>query len=400
MLGVGAGDRHRQALAVGRVHAGRPGPVEDELHRRVDRRSDLVVGDLAVVDDVHVDDRRAPETLERLRVDAPAAREQLGGLLVRDGEDDGVSLDALAVDEDGRRLPDRLRRGLHRRDPGTAVHRGAEPLQQRHRRVDVEPAERDPRPADVGSVGLGEQPCLEDLRRQGEGGLGGVHVHRRQGDEVPQQLDGVGGLAVAGQEGAEGLGVERGVAEAQAAQRQGGATDPRPVREAQVAVGEQRRREVQRRGQRAPPDPGHLGLGAGVAGGAEDGDREPRLERRQLGRAEALEEAAVGRAAAQVDVLAVVERQAPALERPGRSAEAWPSLEQGHARPAVGAGDRRAEPGEAAADDDDVGGADLPHTPAPARLRAATQAFSHAGRETRRSRTTRGSRSIRARRRR
>ena len=69
--------------------------------------------------------------------------------------------------------------------------------------------------------------------------------------------------------------------------------------------------------------------------------------------AQPLEQAAVGEAAAQEDVLAVVHLKAVALERVGGPAEPAPHLDERHARARVGAVERRRDPGEAAADHDD-----------------------------------------------
>ncbi len=70
-------------------------------------------------------------------------------------------------------------------------------------------------------------------------------------------------------------------------------------------------------------------------------------------------------------MLAVVELEAVPLERERRTAEPRAPLVEHDLRAAVGAGERRREAGEAAADDGHL------HAPAPARLRARTSPFSH-----------------------
>ena len=70
--------------------------------------------------------------------------------------------------------------------------------------------------------------------------------------------------------------------------------------------------------------------------------------------AEAAQEAEVGGAAAQRDVLAVVEPEPVALERERRAAEPRARLVERHRRARVGALDRGREPGQPAADDRDA----------------------------------------------
>ena len=82
----------------------------------------------------------------------------------------------------------------------------------------------------------------------------------------------------------------------------------------------------------------------------------------------------VGSAAAQEDVLAVVEHEAVALERPRRATEARPPFKQRHRCRRVRAGDRRRQAGEPAPDDDDVRPA-----PSSCRLRPPQAADRHPG---------------------
>lgn len=206
---------------------------------------------------------------------------------------------------------------------------------------------------------------------------------------------------MAGEEAGQVLLVEGGVAEAQPPQGERRTAEAQPVGEGEVAVPDKRAGEVQRRRQRVAPQPGDHRLAPIPGRRADHRDGETLLQRGGVGGPDALQEALVGAAATQVDVLTVVEGEPVAGERPRRTAEARPRLEEGHRGPAVEAADRRRQPGEPAADDHDVRarpGADAParrrapadapgdsvaHEPAPARLRAATQAFSQAGSEMR-----------------
>ena len=79
------------------------------------------------------------------------------------------------------------------------------------------------------------------------------------------------------------------------------------------------------------------------------GTRQPPLERQQVVDADPAQEAEVRGAAAKRDVLAVVELEAVALERERRAAEARARLVEDDLGAAVGALERRREPGEPAA---------------------------------------------------
>ena len=130
--------------------------------------------------------------------------------------------------------------------------------------------------------------------------------------------------------------------------------------------------------------------------GGEHGDVEPVLERGVGGHAELVQQAAVGGAAAEVDVLAGVDDQAVAGEGAGRPAEPGPGLEQGDRRARLGERDRGGDPGQAAADH----GHPRAHPSLPARALTATVAFSRPDRETRPRRTAAGSAAMRSSRRR
>ncbi len=106
--------------------------------------------------------------------------------------------------------------------------------------------------------------------------------------------------------------------------------------------------EVQRYGQRGaaqPAEPGSAG-----AGHVQDGDVQPVLERGQRGAVDAVEEPAVGGAAAQIDVLAVVDGQGAALEGEGEAAQSWAAFDESDAHARVGELKRRGDTGQSAAD--------------------------------------------------
>src|SRR5215813_9462892 len=110
----------------------------------------------------------------------------------------------------------------------------------------------------------------------------------------------------------------------------------------------------------------------------------PVLQRRGRADPEPVEQRPVGGAAGQVHVLAVVDGKLAAAERGGRPAEPGPGLQQRDRGAGLAQCDRRADPGQAAADDDDVALAHCGTTcrirvagrVIPARDRTATMAFS------------------------
>ncbi len=109
---------------------------------------------------------------------------------------------------------------------------------------------------------------------------------------------------------------------------------------------------MQRHGQRVAPqsaEPAPLG-----PRDVQDGYVEPVLQRSQRRALDAVEEPAVGGAAAQVDVLSVVDGQLAALEGEGQSAESRPALQQGDAHSGVGERERGGDTGEPAAHHDGV----------------------------------------------
>ncbi len=105
-----------------------------------------------------------------------------------------------------------------------------------------------------------------------------------------------------------------------------------------------------------------------VRSGAQDGDVEALLELHVAGRPYSAQEVEVGGAAAQEDVLAVVDLEAVMGERPCEAAQPGPLLQQRDLRSGVRTGEGGRDPGQPAADDDDMGpaaGAPVRGTPGP-----------------------------------
>jgi hypothetical protein len=246
---------------------------------------------------------------------------------------------------------------------------------------------------DVAGVRPGEQAGAKHERRQRQRRLRGRQVERRQRDQIPQRRDRARSLAMAGKPLAERLRFKRRIALAQAHQPERGPCCARALGERQVRIAGERARQVQRRGQRSAPQDRRLR--AGLA----DGDLQPRLHRGQVRSADALEQRAVGDAAAQEHVLAVVHRQAVALEGVRRTAEPAPDLDQRHLRAGGGAVQGGDDAREAATDHQHPAaerrsaGA---QAPTPSIPRAATHAFSCAGSDMRRRATSSGCASMRS----
>ena len=125
----------------------------------------------------------------------------------------------------------------------------------------------------------------------------------------------------------------------------------------------------------------------------QDGHVEPVLQRGVPGHAEPVQQAAVGRAAAEEDVLAGVDGQAVPAERAGRAAQPRPGLEQGDVGARLGERDRCGDPGQSPADHREA--FKLIGTSPPGRC-TATMAFSPVDKETRLSRTAAGCAAIRS----
>lgn len=132
--------------------------------------------------------------------------------------------------------------------------------------------------------------------------------------------------------------------------------------------------QMQRHGQGVAAQPSDA---RPVAADVQYGYVEPVLYGGEGGAVDAVEEPAVGRAAAQVHVLAVVDGQLVAGEGEGETAEARAALDEGHAHSGVGELERGGDTGDAAADDDRVArrrnsGCRHAPSPAPVGVRDAT----------------------------
>src|SRR5262249_8314757 len=156
---------------------------------------------------------------------------------------------------------------------------------------------------------------------------------------VPEAVDGGVALALLGEPVAEAARVERWVGELETRQASRGPRRPQAGRERERSEAQQARRAVRRARQAGAPGPG------GAAAGRRDGERQAIVKPRAILDAEPAQEAAVGVAAAQEDVLPVVDLEALVSSRPGGAAQADARLEERDARAGVGAGDGRAEPG-------------------------------------------------------
>ncbi len=216
----------------------------------------------------------------------------------------------------------------------------------------VQFAQRDARPADVGRARVGQQTGLEHHRGESEGGVGGDRVEGGDPDQVPQGLDGTRRLAVRGQPTAEVLGVQRRVGEVESLECERGPAHLGAVGERQVRIGGEAAPQVQGHGQRVPPQPAEPPPRGPCD--VQDGYVEPVLQRGQCRALDAVEEPAVGGAAAQVHVLSVVDGEIAALEGEGQAAQSRPALQQGDAHPGVGERQRGGDAGEPAAHHDGV----------------------------------------------
>ena len=195
----------------------------------------------------------------------------------------------------------------------------------------------------------------------------GRQVQRRQRDQVPQLCDRRGGLSIRAQPRPERLAVERGIRGIERAQRGSCAKRVQTLSAAERRKADERRHEVERRGQRrSPQERRRLPF-------AEDRHAQSRLDRDEVLDAQALEEAAVRGAAAEQHVLPVVDPVLLAAHRVRRSTEPRACVEERDARAVVGEIERRRDPGEAAADDRNAGAV---HAALRARLCARTRPFS------------------------
>jgi hypothetical protein len=352
---------------------------------------------------VDVEDRRALDAQQPARVGERARGQQPVRLALRRGDDDAA----------GRQLPVGLLAGPGRadRDPpaarcgpqstGTGGEQGAyaRAVECGARQGVVEFAERHPGHADVGGAGIGQQPGAEDHGGQRQGGVGGAGVEGGDADQVPQRFDAAVGLAVAAQPAGEVLAVEGGVVRVEAAQRERGAGDGEALAGGEVGVAGERGRQVEGDGQR-----GAAQAAQPVAVGVEHRYVEAPLQRGERRAADPVEEAAVGGAATQVDVLAVVHAQLAqgglAGEGEGESSQARAGLDEGDGQAPVGERQRRGDSRQSAPDDQRParrGHGLCRRASMPDRPRTATSAFCGPGSATRPRSTASGSASMRSR---
>ena len=196
------------------------GPIEDELHRRVDRRGERQSITLrsntrwtSMIGDVPRTERRSPNATSSGSRSAAAAS---GGTASTNASE---SMRSPSTTSAGGRTGRRHGRPRSPR-PWRGGARRRRPLLERWRAgVAVQLAERDAGPSDVGGIGLLEEARLEDLGGEREGDLVAPEIGRRQHDEIEEHPDGVLALAVAAQEAPETLAVERRVAERERPQR-------------------------------------------------------------------------------------------------------------------------------------------------------------------------------------
>ena len=276
-------------------------------------RGERLVEDRAVVEHVQVHDGAHTELLERGRVDESGGDDLRHGV-VRNRDDARVDVLRAAVQDHTRGL-DRARR-LAENDPRSRS------LERDRCRVAVQLLQRHGRDADVRGVGGVEHPGAKDERRKRERRLRRGEVERRNGDQVPELGERRLRLAVVAEPVAERPLVERRVSGIELPQRGGRAQRARTLAPIEEGVAEQRRHEVERRREwSAVQECGRLSL-------AQDRDAQAGLDRYEVLDAEPREKSAIGGAAAQQDVLTVVDPVVVPLHGVRGAAEARARLEQ------------------------------------------------------------------------
>ncbi len=146
-----------------------------------------------------VDDRRGAELDEALLALDRAGRQQRGGRRWGHREDHGIGLDGATV---GDHTPTgRCFRQLTNLHAGTDIR--PEVGELRGSGVAVKPLERDVSPADVPGVRPLEQTGTHNRGGETERRRVRRGVEGRDGQELPQRLDGCRGLALAGQPATE-----------------------------------------------------------------------------------------------------------------------------------------------------------------------------------------------------
>ena len=351
-LAVGGRQRHRQVLARRRSP---DDAVRSKTHCTGVPTPAANGGSVTrpVVHDVHVDDRRcARAAAQPIRGRRRAGREQRGG---------GVGGARRATTASAPIVPPS---SVARRDAPSA--RRAMPLDAVRRCGPRRPARGQgaPRPASPCSVAerhaatsrcrprrrRSSRPVWNTIAASAERRLVARRGSAWQGDQVPQRrrsprATGRARRATRRRSRASSAGSSGSSRRSASAAR----TAAQPLAAGEVAVAER----APGRGGAAPA--GGRGAAAPCAPpGASDRHRRGVLEHARVGRAEPVEERAVGGAAAQEHVLAVVDAEPVALERVGGAAEPRARLEQRDLGAGVGAASSAAVmPGQPAADDHD-----------------------------------------------
>jgi hypothetical protein len=267
---------------------------------------------------VEVHDRRACQRGERAHIDPALAWEQIGGLGVRCRENHRVGGNPERIQSDPGDAPGLE---LDLADPRPRHHLDAELGERARRRLRVDALERHPGPADVGGIRLPEQTRLEDHRGQRERSIARAGVERRPRHEIPEAIDRARRLPGPCQPRAEAALVERRILEVELREPQRGRRDPQALGPRHVREAREARRPMQRRRKPVTAQPRN------PPAGRDDRNREPALDLDPIARADPLEEAAIRRAAAQEDVLPVVDREALVLRRPGGASQPRARLE-------------------------------------------------------------------------
>ncbi len=271
------------------------------------------------------------------------------------GEHDGV--EAFAVD-----LPAAAPRG-ESADARAEVQPCAVPAQKAHRRVGPQRTQVDGRQQQVRRPRAAEQRVAQQAQEDRRAGLAGGGVERGDGERVDQLV-----AHPARQPRGEGGDAQTGVAAKAAPRPAGGRGEQRqPLGEAPAARGEHAAHE-RGRGRAARQ---RQAAAVGVA----QGERQAQQARRRVD-ADARQQLERLHAGAEQDVLAVVEREAVALDAPRAPAGLRRHLVQRDRVAARGGLDRGGEAGPAGADDGDAaspgsgGEAASPRPPHPAGGRA------------------------------
>ena len=360
--------------------------IEDPLHRRSHAGGEGNVEHAAVVHHVQVHDRRAAQLLHPLA--DGALGQQPRRPHVRHCQHGRVGLQRAGVAVHGHTAG-----GPWREIAGTGAgaHLHAGVAERALGGVAVQVGERHACVAHVARVGARQQPGLEDHRGERKRGLSGGQVERGQGDQVPEGVHRRRTLAPLLEPVAEAHVVECPVLEIEAREGERHAHGAQPLGGRQEGVGGKRGRQMQG---------GLQAVAAELPTGAVRGqhrDREPLLQHRVALHAEPAQQRPVVGAAAQEDVLAVVHLEVAALERVGGAAEPRAHLQQRDPHAGICQVEGGRDAGQAAAHHDRGAAA---HAAASIRLRAATQAFSQPGKDTRSRTTSSGDSSIRSSRRR